>query len=82
MLGLSYGMQDLIPWPGIEPRPPHWEHRVLATGPPGKSSSWLFNTPWTLVESSIEYIYVQPQTSLLTVFLFSFSVYLFVCVGP
>ena len=31
------GMYDLIPWPGIEPWPLHWELRVLATGPLGKS---------------------------------------------
>ena len=31
-LGLSYSMQDLLPWPGIEPGPLHWEHRVLSTG--------------------------------------------------
>ena len=33
-------MWDLVPWPGITPRAPpltpHWEHGVLATGPPGK----------------------------------------------
>ena len=32
----SCGIWDLVPWPGIEPRPLHWELRVLATGPPGK----------------------------------------------
>ena len=26
--------------PGIDPRPLHWEHRVLATGPPGKSLAY------------------------------------------
>ena len=30
-------MWDLVPWPGINPGPLHWEHVVLATGPPGKS---------------------------------------------
>ena len=25
---------------GIDPRPLHWEHRVLATGPPGKSLAY------------------------------------------
>ena len=30
-------MWDLVPWPGIEPRPLHWENGVLATGSPGKS---------------------------------------------
>ena len=33
----SCGMWDLVPWPGIEPGPLHWEHGVLTTGPPGKS---------------------------------------------
>ena len=32
--GLEWG--GLVPRPGIEPGPLHWEHRVLATGPPGK----------------------------------------------
>ena len=41
---LSFGMWDPIPWPGIEPRPLHWEHRVLATGPQGKPLSFLFNS--------------------------------------
>ena len=35
---LSCSMWDLVPWPQIEPE--HWDHRVLVTGPPGKS--WLF----------------------------------------
>ena len=36
--GLSCGMWDLIPRPGIEPGSPlHWECGALATGPPGKS---------------------------------------------
>ena len=30
-------MWNLIPPPGIEPRPPALEHGILATGPPGKS---------------------------------------------
>ena len=30
-------MWDLFPWSGIYLGPLHWEHRVLATGPPGKS---------------------------------------------
>ena len=32
---------DLVPWAGIEPSPLHWEHRVLATGPPGTSKKWF-----------------------------------------
>ena len=31
------GMWDILPWPGMEPPPLHWEHGVLALGPPGKS---------------------------------------------
>ena len=34
---LSCSMWDLDPCPGIEPGPPMLEHRVLATGPPGKA---------------------------------------------
>ena len=37
MQSLSCLPRDLIPWPGITPRPLHWEWGVLATGPPGKS---------------------------------------------
>ena len=32
----SCSMWDLVPWPGIEPRPLHWGHGVLHTGLPGK----------------------------------------------
>ena len=32
---LGYSMWDLLPSPGLELRPLHWEHRVLATAPPG-----------------------------------------------
>ena len=36
-------MWDLVPWPGIEPRPPlHWECGVLSTAPPVKSLLFLF----------------------------------------
>ena len=45
----SWGLQtlscltwDLVPWPGGEPRPLPWEHRVLASGPPGKSPPYCF----------------------------------------
>ena len=34
---LSCSMWELDPWPGIEPRPLHWKHGVLASRPPGKS---------------------------------------------
>ena len=36
----AYGL--LAPWPGIEPRPLHWECRVLTTGPLGKSHTLTF----------------------------------------
>ena len=36
-LSLSYSMWDLVPPPGIKPRPLHWVQGDLATGPPGKS---------------------------------------------
>ena len=35
--GLSCSMWDLVPDQGSNPDPLHWEHGVLATGPPGKS---------------------------------------------
>ena len=31
---LRFGTWDLVPWPGVKPRPLHWEHGVR--GPPGK----------------------------------------------
>ena len=39
--GLSCGMWDLVPQPGIKPRAQHWELTVLATGPPGESLFWI-----------------------------------------
>ena len=35
---------DLLPWREIEPGPLHWEHGVLATGPPEKSPYVIFFT--------------------------------------
>ena len=34
----SCGLWSLLigPWPGIQPGPLHWEHAVLASGPPGQ----------------------------------------------
>ena len=37
VLHLSCGMWDLVSDQGLSPSPLHWEHRVLATGSPGKS---------------------------------------------
>ena len=33
---------DLVPWPRMEPHSVHWEYRILATGPPGKSPNTTF----------------------------------------
>ena len=49
-LGLSFGIQDLLVAPyrfsfpdrGSNLDPLHWEHRVLATGSPGKSLESCF----------------------------------------
>lgn len=38
MQTLSYGMSVLVPPPGLNPGPLHWELGVLAKGPPEKSS--------------------------------------------
>ena len=35
----SCGIRDLVPDQGPKPVPLHWEHGVLAPGPPGKSDS-------------------------------------------
>ena len=35
-------MWDLVPQPQIIPVPLHWEHRVLFTGPPGKSQGCMY----------------------------------------
>ena len=44
----SWGMWDLIPWPQEKNLDPlHWERRVLASGPPGKSPSKLAFNPST-----------------------------------
>ena len=45
MQSLSCLPWDLVPWPGIKPRPPPLEWRVLATGPPGKSHWTQFWVP-------------------------------------
>ena len=51
-LGLTCGMQDLVPDQGSNLDPLHWEHRVLAIGPPGKSQQL-----WTL--SSIPVVVID-----------------------
>ena len=39
---LSCCIWDLVPWPGMEPGPLHWEPGILATGPPGKPPNVIF----------------------------------------
>ena len=41
---LSCGMQDLVPWPGINTGPPHLECGVWVTGPPDKSHLFSFKS--------------------------------------
>ena len=42
VLSLNCSMWGLVPWPGINPGPLHWERKVLAIGPPGKPSKVCF----------------------------------------
>ena len=44
-LGLSCGQ---FPDQGWNLGPLHWEHRVLATGPPGKSLENSFHVAWKM----------------------------------
>ena len=46
--GLSCSMWDLVPLPGIEPGPLHWELRVLTTGPSGKPLKDFFKGKKTI----------------------------------
>ena len=51
-------MRDLLPQPGIESRPLHWECGVLATGPAGKSLQRTLNsvspiTSWSMPKASV-----------------------------
>ena len=34
---IPQALRILVAWPGIKPMPLQWKHRVLTTGPPGKS---------------------------------------------
>ena len=45
-------MRDLVPHPGIEPGPLHWEHRSLPIGPPGKSLTKNFLRQFHIVNFS------------------------------
>ena len=50
---LCCSMWHLVPWPGIETRPPALGAQVLATEPPGKSQQFLTKTLSVLVRSKI-----------------------------
>ena len=45
MKTLSCGMWDLVPWPWSKPRASALEREALATGPPGKSVTFLISYP-------------------------------------
>ena len=61
----------LVPWPGIKPMlpspPPHWQLRVLTTGPPAKSSFCLFKYLSSLCPVSTVHI-VRFQNHLLDLY--------------
>ena len=38
----SCGLWDVVPWPGMEPGPLHWEHGTLTTGPPSLCHPFFF----------------------------------------
>ena len=46
-------MWDLVPWPGMKPRPLHLELRVLAAGPPGKPPSPTFSNKDSYFSSAL-----------------------------
>ena len=52
-LSLSWSMWDLIPDQGVNPGPLHWEHRVIAAGPPAKSPRWATVTKKNARRSSL-----------------------------
>ena len=63
----SCSMWDIFPRPGMEPRPLHWEHGVLATGPPRRflNMQTTLNFLLTLVvwmkESSADWVARKPR---------------------
>ena len=63
---LSCGMRDLVPWPGIKPRPHAWECRALATESPGKSNLCLLvNFPATFFKKILEAFPSNPSRTML-----------------
>ena len=51
----SCGVRDLVPWPGIKPRPQAWECRALTTASPGKSNLCLLvNFPANFFKKILE----------------------------
>ena len=59
MLGLSYSMWDLVPQPGIESRPLHWEKSLSHTGPPGKPE-YFFIFWHTIFQAQLHSAYPSP----------------------
>ena len=66
----TFDMWDIVPWVGIKPKPPQWDHGVLAIGLPGKSPPLYL----TLVRHSSEGSEFLKDWFALT-FFFSFMVY-------
>ena len=67
---LSWGMWNLVPWPGIEPGPLHWKQGVLAMGPPGKSLTSLLkwgNNTSLLANSSLAENLITPNGSFMPI---------------
>ena len=72
--------QDLLAhWPGINPHPPHWKHRVLTTGLPGKSLILFLDFCFTCslsvncTSSSVAYLHILLLTTLVRSSLISLS---------
>ena len=60
MLGLTCGTWDIVLWPEMNLGPLHWEHRILATGPPEKSHAVIFLT--SLLYCLISSLSFNPQS--------------------
>ena len=61
---LSCRMRDLVPQPGLNLGPLHWEHRVLATGPPAKSLHIFNFTEFHLLVTLDPHLFSFPFSSL------------------
>ena len=60
---LSCRMWNLVPHPGLNLGPLHWEHRILATGPPGKSVHIFTFTEFHLLVALDPHLFSFPFSS-------------------